>query len=256
MNRSILDLYVEGSASTINKSTIKALKDRNLLNDNNSLSELGKRYAISKMSLQHQCSELSLELKVVDLEYTGKPEHALLEHFKTLGYIGSSQEGAGILTVLKALMLDKLAEYNIFNDRSDACSRYLEAQLSSLKDRAYEIISSITVTSEERFKHNFRQILTQPFVASEYPGLSLEFGMSMYHAIDTKVYVALAKLIVSDPYTYRSGWPDLTLIKGNSVLFVEVKTTDKLHDSQIATISAVRDILPYNFMIYKVRKAL
>ena len=34
------------------------------------------------------------------------------------------------------------------------------------------------------------------------------------------------------PYEYRAGWPDLTVV-GDSLRFVEVKTTDLLHESQI-----------------------
>ncbi|MFA0475123.1 VRR-NUC domain-containing protein [Vibrio breoganii] len=254
MNNSILELYDKSSEACINKSTLKALKERHLLNDNDCLSEIGKNYAISKMPLKRQCSELSLDLEIIDLPYLGKPEPALLDKYISLGYIGSCLEGIGIFTVLKALMLDKLAEYNYFQSRSDACTRYLEAQFKILENKTEEIISSIVCITENRFISNFQEIITKPFMAREYSDLSPEFGLAMFRAIDTKVFTSLARLIATDPYYYRSGWPDLTLVKNNSVLFVEVKTTDKLHGSQIATIPAVRKILPYDFKVIKIMR--
>ncbi|WP_133126356.1 hypothetical protein, partial [Vibrio breoganii] len=80
MNNSILELYDKSSEACINKSTLKALKERHLLNDNDCLSEIGKNYAISKMPLKRQCSELSLDLEIIDLPYLGKPEPAGRPH--------------------------------------------------------------------------------------------------------------------------------------------------------------------------------
>jgi hypothetical protein len=62
-------------------------------------------------------------LEEIALEYEGNPEPALLNHYQFLGYIGSAMEGTAAVTVLKALMLDKLAKLNTFNDASDACAR-------------------------------------------------------------------------------------------------------------------------------------
>ncbi|WP_220271711.1 hypothetical protein, partial [Shewanella morhuae] len=72
----------------------------------------------------------------------------MLKHYEKLGYIGSFIEGYTLLTVLKALMLNKLATLNTFNDRNDACTRYLEAQLTIHKDKISEIIISIKKTSK------------------------------------------------------------------------------------------------------------
>ncbi|EHA6959117.1 VRR-NUC domain-containing protein [Vibrio parahaemolyticus] len=254
MNRSILELYHKESDAIVNRSTLKALKERNLLGSDYCLNHAGKNYAISKMPLKKQCSEMSLELEIVNLHYTEKPEIALLNNYKSVGYVGSSLEGIGMFTVLKALMLDKLAEHNIYQSRADACGRYLEAQLTILEDRAEEIIWSMADVNEKRYVANFNEIITTPFIAHEYPELSLEFGLAIFRAIDVSTFISLAKLIVTEPYSYRSGWPDLTLIKNDTVLFVEVKTSDKLHASQIATIPAIRNILPYEFKVVKISR--
>lgn len=48
------------------------------------------------------------------------------------------------------------------------------------------------------------------------------------------------------------SWPDLTIVKGNEVKFIEVKTTDKLHKSQLVTIPTFRKIIPYDFSVCRV----
>jgi hypothetical protein len=209
---------------------------------------------MARISLSQQCESLSLELHEIQLQYEGKPEPALLKHFENLGYIGSHIEGFTILTAVKALMLDKLAEYNTFNDRNDACCRYLEAQLTILKDKTSALISSIALTNKSTFLKNIQEIIEQPFIKSQHPGLSAKCCEAIFDAIDTDIFINLAEKIAEDPYKFRNGWPDLTIVKGKEIQFIEVKTTDKLHNSQLTTIPAMRNILPYSFSVYRVTK--
>lgn len=106
---------------------------------------------MARISLNQQCENLSIELHEICLQYEGKPEPALLRHFESIGYVGSCVEGGTMLTALKALMLDALAEFNTFKDRKDACCRYLEAQLTILKDKSDLLIRSIAKTGKNRF---------------------------------------------------------------------------------------------------------
>ena len=207
-----------------------------------------------KGALEKQCANLSLSLKDIHLSYEVNPELALLTHFENMGYIGSYNEGFTILTVLKALMLDKLTKHNTFNDRNDACCRYLEAQLTILKDKTDELIRSIAYTNKKSFLKNIQEISAQDFIVNEHPNLSIECCEALFDAIDTHVFIRLAKKIAEDPYTFRKGWPDLTIVKGKDVQFIEVKTTDKLHKSQLTTIPEMKKILPYPFYVYRILK--
>ncbi|MCD6532605.1 MAG: VRR-NUC domain-containing protein [Deltaproteobacteria bacterium] len=254
ITQQILNIYASGSTNGIKKPTLKLLRNREILDSDDKLTDEGRVYAISKMPLTKQCSELSLKHKTIELSYEGKPEPALLAYYESLGYTGISSEGVGISIILKALMLDKLSEYNFLHSRSDACSRYLAAQLVILNNRTDEIISSILSVSKEKYLNNFKEIINDHFIASWFPPIPVEFATAMYEAIDLKLFVAIAQKMSEDPYTYRKGWPDLTLTKGREVLFVEVKTKDKLHDSQIITIPAMQKITPFAFLICKVNK--
>jgi hypothetical protein len=254
MEKSLLNIYKHVPTNETNKSTLKALYDRKLISKDNKINSFGKRYAISKMPLQKQCNEISLPFEEIKLQYTGNPEPALLTHYQSLGYTGISCEGTGILNILKALMLDKLAEYNAFNEREDACTRYLEAQFTILEENIDEVILSISSVTKDQFVNNFNEIISTPFISSEYPELNIEFAIAMFDVIDKDTYINVARKIAEDPYTYRNGWPDLTLVKDKKVLFIEVKTTDKLHESQLITIPEMRNILPFEFSVCKITK--
>lgn len=247
MNKSIMSLYKNGNSEELNKSTLKALNQRKITNSNGQLTEFGERYAISRLPLAKQCEAINLELETVELQYVGRPEPAALAHFKSLGYEGVSCEGIGFLTVLKALMLNKLAEYNPFNERNDACTRYLEAQFTILKDNINDVISEINNVTKEQYITNFEEIISQPFISLEYPELNIEFATAVYDAVDKELFYKVANKIAEDPYLYRNGWPDLTIVKNGNIEFIEVKTTDKLHESQLITIPVMRKILPFNF---------
>jgi len=110
------------------------------------------------MKLEKQCEKLSIELRDISLKYSGKPEPAVLQYYEKQGYVGSFIEGALILNVLKALMLEKLIEHNIFEDRDeavdDACGRYLKAQLFTLGNKISETIFSIKQTTKDEFINN------------------------------------------------------------------------------------------------------
>jgi hypothetical protein len=206
------------------------------------------------MSLIKQCEKLSLLYEEVVLNYSGVPEKAALEFFEKQGYVGYYNEGSLILNVIKALMLDKLAELNIFNDRSDACSRYLEAQLTILNEHTDSLINSIRQTSKSKFITNFQEIISTSYIKSKYPNLSINLAVALFDALDTNYFIGVAKKISEEPYEFRKGWPDLTIIKGNEIRFIEVKTTDKLKKSQIKTIPEMSSILPCLFSVLKVSR--
>lgn len=254
MEQALLDIYKKETPERINKCALKGLLDRELVDDSNIITTKGTRYALSKLPLAKQCEQVGINLETLKLSYQGRPEAALLKHYEEQGYTGVNYEGTGILTVIKALALDKLADLNYFHDRNDACTRYLEAQLTILRDSTSEIISSIKRTTKERFISNFKEIIEKPRIKSDYPYLSIEFASKLFDAIGKETFVNILAKLAEEPYTYRNGWPDLTLVKGKEVLFIEVKTTDKLHESQLITIPEMRTILPSEFKVCKVVK--
>ena len=238
----------------INKNTLNSLSTRKFIHDNQ-LTREGWLYAISLLHLNAQCKILNLELIELNLNHTDRPEVSALRYFENNGYIGSHIEGTTIFNILKALMLDKLHCYNPFHDRNDACARFLEAQFTILKEKSEELISEILQTPKSIFLKNFDEIKNHPFISSNYPELDIRFAEKLFDIIDKQHLVNIAKKFSEAPYRYRSGWPDLTLIKGNQIEFVEVKTTDKLHLSQIDTISTMKQVIPYTFKVLRLTRS-
>lgn len=236
---------------SFNKKTIQSLINRGLIT-NGQLSDEGKIAVLANMKLSKQCSELSLELTNLQLNYQTKPELAALHYFEELGYVGSMHEGNFMLTILKALMLDKLEKYNFFQDRKDARVSALSSQFANNQEHLDEIISSIRITNRENFISNIREITYEPLVQEFYPGLSADVAIIFFDAIDLSIFEKIAIKFAEDPYEYRKGWPDLTIIKDGKIRLIEIKTTDKLHESQLKMIPILRDILPFEISVCKI----
>lgn len=73
-----------------------------------------------------------------------------------------------------------------------------------------------------------------------YPEISEAGLLALWHGIGPAGLAQIALSFMHDPYGFRTGWPDLPISQGVRVQFVEIKTTDRLHHSQLSTI---RDFL-------------
>jgi hypothetical protein len=206
---------------------------------------------IAAASLADQCEALGIAFEERIVPELRIPELQAFEMLKPEGYDGTYCEGGAILTLLKALCLDFLAEHNPFASREDACRRFLEAQIVMLRNRRVGVLEAISTTTHARAVENLQEICADSLVREWYPGLECEAIEHLHNAIDHDALVEVARVFVDDPYTYRSGWPDLTLARGRDVRFVEVKTTDKLHPSQIITISAMLGAFPGCFSVMR-----
>jgi len=209
---------------------------------------------IAKMPLFKQCEELKLPLHKIDLAYSGKVEIALLKHFEKDGYIGAYIEGKAVFTILKGYLLKELTKFNHLDSKEDAAFRYLEASLSLTKEHINAYLHEIENIEKSTFIENMKYILNIPFIQKDCPGFTLEFAVAFFEALDRQILKDLLLEMIKDPYKYRNGWCDITLIRDKELHFIELKTSDKLHENQIFTIPKIRNILPYDFCIYKVKK--
>jgi len=173
-------------AEVFSKRTISALQRRGLINESNILTESGNLEALELISLKKQCQYLSLDFTELKVNSIANPEYQSFQWFKKQGYDGAYCEGGAILTILKALTLDKLAALNYFNSREDACTRFLEAQFTILKDHKSEILQSIMKIHEIKFVKNFSEIISYKSIQQVYPGLSIQFARHCFKKIERK----------------------------------------------------------------------
>jgi hypothetical protein len=208
--------------------------------------------------LKAQCEELGISLDTLQMEKTGpawlfsenlfyKPEPAAFAHFESLGFKGNHCEGAAPLMLLKCAALDYLAEANIFHDRSDACLRYFEAQCTILKSYSSRIIENVQSATDDSIRRHFSEIRSKALYSTLYPEMSVDGLLAIWQSIGPDGWAKICESFCQDPYTFRAGWPDLSIATGSSLQFVEIKTTDKLHTNQKVTISGL--LLPLKLQV-------
>jgi len=84
-----------------------------------------------------------------------------------------------------------------------------------------------------------------------YVGLTRELVELVLDRLPRRTLVDIGRLFFSDPYAYVKGWPDLTLVEDGEVRFVEVKTTDRLHTSQIITMGEMNAAAGVNVSVVR-----
>jgi hypothetical protein len=67
---------------------------------------------------------------------------------------------------------------------------------------------------------------------------------SLFNSLGSETLAQITEAIMEAPYSYRAGWPDLTMTNGDTMLWAEIKTTDRLHMSQISTLDRMKSLLP------------
>lgn len=228
-----------------NKSTIAGLLARGFIDPTGALTHEGWKRGVALLPLNEQCQLMGIALEQIrGIEFGSNPEYAAWRYFSSLGYIGGYCEGGPILLLIRAAALDILTELNTFSSRQDACSRFTEAQLTIHQKHSNLIQNAIRSTDADRIASGFSEIYTSLMIQESYPGLSAQAMVAIYHALGNEKLAQITAAIMEAPYNYRAGWPDITMTNGEQLLWAEVKTTDRLHMSQISTIHRMKPLLP------------
>ena len=215
---------------------------------------------MKKRKIEKQCEANGISYEKIEMKREdGKwihqgilysnPERAALSFYESQGYIGAYCEGRALFLLYKTMMLGFLYSINTFNDRNDAIRRYFEAQCSIHSDKEEQFIQALEWANEILIVNNFNEIYEDDFVRSVHPGLTGEILVEIFRASGKEMLTDIFKIFFSDPYKYRSGWPDLTLAKDNKLYFVEVKTTDALHEAQFNVINEIIKPLELSFSV-------
>jgi hypothetical protein len=141
-----------------------------------------------------------------------------------------------MLLLLKAACLQRLMELNELG-AADSLRRFLEAQFVINARNIDSIIVAIATTSVDQVCVNFEAIY-EAGVDEYYPGVSVDLIRQLHGALGPML-PHIAARFATDPYAFRAGWPDVTAVRNGTVLLREVKTSDKLHASQLQTIGGM-----------------
>lgn len=102
-----------------------------------------------------------------------------------------------------------------------------------LVDHRAEIIGAIGKASAATVRAAIRELCSDPWFAISYPGVRADFIERLFDVIGAHSLARIDAVFFNKPYAYGAGWPDLTLVGSGGVRFVEVKTTDLFHVSQV-----------------------
>jgi len=141
--------------------------------------------------------------------------------------------GASALLLMKAAALETLAARNLFGDRVDAINRYLEAQMTILVEHTAEIVDTVRNISPDALERNVNELTKSSILASFFPRVKATFMLELFGHLGRDKLADILMAFSAAPYDYRAGWPDLIVIESGTMSLVEVKTSDKLLDSQL-----------------------
>ncbi len=228
-----------------------ALRRLEYLDEESNLKEKGKAFIVSKMRLNEQCEYLGVVKRNYILDkVSNDPEYCLLQEKIAQGYAGVWAEGRDILLALHACSLNVLKDLNPLG-REDAEKRYIEAQFHMNLSRKKQILCKIAECKYDEYKSNYHSVYKGICSIQDFVEIDDSHIDNIYNLIIKKHGYSIAELLFEDPYKYRKGWPDLTLIKNEDVLLLEVKEKDRLIESQIDTLPKIKE-LGFNIEIGKV----
>jgi hypothetical protein len=176
-------------------------------------------------------------------------EEAALAYFIGHGWMGHAQERSLILSLIKAASLPEI------KGRSrGAVVEALYAQNVCFEEDRFEkawLLKNILVADAVRIESNFEAMISETLCV--YPTLTLSKMLGLYAALGNERLHAIARLFAKAPYTQRSGWPDLTLWRGQDVVFKEVKAPgDELQGSQERIIATILRPLGYDVELVEI----
>lgn len=209
---------------------------------------------MTTLTLKAQCEQINWPLHTMHALKIGagkwkegqdsdlKPEQVVVTRLAAENRESCWDEGEGVYLLMKAAALDVLTKRSIFNGtqfspREDAIRGGF--RLATIKAYKQEILTCINNISQKQLQENIAEICDDPLIQYSYQkkysykGILQNFLNSLAGSVNPDSLAKIATLFMKNPYDYATGWPDLTVVDKNGVSFIEVKTTDFLHESQL-----------------------
>jgi len=254
---SYLEDKISNPQAKTNKSTVIALIKRNLCTDDGMLTASGKSVAISLLPLKEQCSIMGISIQEIFLSQYPSPEEALVLSLRKESKLAYYTENTFGVHVAPFFIFDKI--YKLAVDLNaplygvsfgiDSLSHKTIMQV--LKDNIESILNEIDANTSQRnfelitFLNRRRKILLERSASHERFGgfwqdcWERDFYRDIFTYLGVEKIKKIIRLVISNPNLYSKGWPDIIVLDREFPYFVEVKTTDKLHLSQIITMGEI-----------------
>lgn len=252
-----------------NSRSIAALTRRNLCSTDGSLTPLGRARGIGLLPLVEQCRLLNLELEVLTCAWSGRPEDEAASRLAPGAAWAFADEGRMVHALLHAIVLPTLRRVALdaWSDEARARSylynHYAGYQffLEDEPNLPAMMRQAVLAFDADDFRESWRTLSRwNRGMFTEHPASSTspEVALQVVRAIGLPTLAAVLRAEMEVPYAFFRGWPDLTLPtrNGTGVRFVEVKTTDRLHFSQIVTIPELRAAAGLDVSVVQLRRPI
>ena len=263
MQKVLSQAVVDEGTAPVAEGASKALAVRGLCSADGALTPAGRVCGISLLPLATQCKVLGLELQHMRCGHSKSPELALMETYASASHPCCFTEGGILFVALYSLCFEQLlklgnakwgnAQYSVslFGKARTPVQSWMYSSfmvyqefMSKTPDLEARLLEDIACVSVAQAMTNFEVLqswqVSETWFPHGYVGLTADLVRSVLELLPRQALVEVCRLFFSDPYAYVKGWPDLTLVESGAVRFVEVKTTDRLHRSQIITIPAMK----------------
>jgi len=254
----LLHIFTSDADDIANEKASRKLKSIDFLDSENNLTFIGKINAIRLLSLEEQCNILGIQKKCLNKETYIHPEYAVIDHFERSGWLGRHCEGDIIFDLISCSLINILDPlFKKAFGTTDKFKSYIP-YINPFKTYTDEVIHetlafTLTLTPETVKKtfskypeyFSFKQWIVNPQKVSstdlkKYVKYDINHLCSYLHGIGNNDLTRLADLCLNEKIP-RKGWPDLILVHNQTYRFIEVKSKDKLHLSQIITLQILKE---------------
>jgi hypothetical protein len=251
-----------GSPQSTTCQTIEALRHRRLINADATPTEPGVVLGLSLASLGQQCEILGIQTERVYLQKRyADPAVDGMYYFARRGNQCCYSEGIVLKKILYCLYFHRLASltkegWKQFMAGLGTLPLAIGLGLFDFEDyvKNYdtiegELIETVMRSNRNIFLSNYRELFKKGFC---WFGADELFAAQVFDILGTEQLAKIVRVLLTDPYAYATGWPDLMVIRENEVEFVEVKTSDKLIISQLITIHAMIESAGLNVQVLQI----
>lgn len=265
---SVLQNILKNVNKPVKKQTIEALRWRGFIDDSKILlTQQGFNKAIESLSLEEQCGFLNIQLHDILIHRANRyPENDAKLYFEKDGYEVIRDETGSVIfgNILTAIILDILKthykEKYSFASENEVNTFYITlspfVHLASLgKELVKHIVLESNANRIDEKILEYYQYVTEYWTNKGYE------NANSANEINARISQMANKILNKnhfteyiDNYLIDTGWPDLVLVKDNNIQLVEIKTTDKLHMSQIIQIQNIKKFLPFDVKVVRLIK--
>lgn len=219
-------------------------------------------------SLAAQCIELGVPLTKIKCQWSKidrkydlgngvlvkRPEDVVMNILRAEGYSGTPYEFAPYQMLMQASCLDYVKECSKSIFLENPHSRTLSVQLDMYgmdKDKASRLIKSAGWLAVKR---DFEEIYENHQIREWFPYLYFDDVSMVFNALTRKKFEKMVDLFFDNPEENSIGWPDIIACKDNKLRMIEVKTTDKIRDTQRRMFPIITDVLGVPVEVFQLEK--